>query len=167
MASHLPILLKATVTVGITMPVKAMPTTLESDFVWSIVHTFHYLYDQLHHWCLLTLLYITDEQDLIEVIEALDGVESKYYSIGLAFGLRASDLDNIRANHGRDVRQAMEQVLKSWLILNYDYERFGKPTWRKAVEVAHKRPAGDNPARAKAIAADHPLDSKLTCIQCY
>ena len=114
------------------------------------------------HWCLLTPLQYTDEQDLIEVIEALDGVESKYYSIGLALRLRASDLDNIRANHGRIVREAMEQVLKSWLNLNYNDEKFGMPTWRKVVEAAHKRSAGNNHALAKAIAADHPLDSKLT-----
>ena len=114
------------------------------------------------HWCLLTPLQYTDEQDLIEVIEALDGVESKYYSIGLALRLRASDLDNIRANHGRNVREAMEQVLKSWLNLNYNDEKFGMPTWRKVVEAAHKRSAGNNNALAKAIAADHPLDSKLT-----
>lgn len=56
----------------------------------------------------------------------------------------------------------MEQVLKLWLNLNYDDEKHGMPTWRKVVEAADKRSAGNNHALAKAIAADHPLDSKIT-----
>ena len=111
----------------------------------------------------LKLLFVLAEDDLADVTGALIGVESKYYSIGLAIGLRVHELDCIRANYGKDVQEALGQVMVAWFHLNYNSVRFGLPTWRKIVEVVHKVNGGNHCALAKSIAANHPLRKLIVC----
>ena len=46
-------------------------------------------------------------------------------------------------------------MVKEWLNKNYDFKKFGEPTWQKLVEVVSHPGGGANMAHAKTMAMKH------------
>jgi hypothetical protein len=96
-----------------------------------------------------------DENDLSNIIEEIQPIESKYYNLGRSLNLKIADLRKIRDNHSSE-SDALEDVLLLWLNQKDDEKKHNPPTWRMLVEAVNKKSGGDNHELAKQIALNHP-----------
>ena len=80
---------------------------------------------------------------------------SKWKLVGTGLGLKASKLKEIERSNSNDLTSCLLDVIITWLQRNYNDERFGKPTWKRVVEVVNNPAFGANPALAKTIAKHH------------
>lgn len=101
---------------------------------------------------------LTDEDDLVDVLEEILAIKSKYFSLGQSLRLKTSDLKDIYQNYSSDTGAdlALTDVLVLWLQQKYNVRRFGPPTWRMLVEAVHRKAGGNNYELAKQIALKHP-----------
>ena len=76
---------------------------------------------------------ISDPSLCSVVISAFSDVESHWRMIGTFLHLKSRVLDNIGKNHRGNSAKCLEAVVKEWLNLNYNVEKFGKPTWQFAI----------------------------------
>ncbi len=106
---------------------------------------------------------ITGEDDLFDVIEELTPITAKWKSIGTGLRLKRGKRDEIGAAHPGKPSQCLSDVVSSWLNKEYDWKRFGEPTWRRVVEVVEYSAAGGSPAIAISIAERHQgIDVRMT-----
>ena len=68
--------------------------------------------------------------DLREVFNDVVTLEADWRDLALQLGLRRNTINSIGANNNRNVRQCLTCALEEWLRLNYDHERYGRPSWR-------------------------------------
>ena len=87
-------------------------------------------------------------------MQELEPVAHKWYDIGLALGLSPSTLDGISKGQG-DIYELLRSMIVEWLKMSYNYEKFGKPTWRRIVEAVRATSGGRNPALADVLARKH------------
>lgn len=99
-------------------------------------------------------LLILDEDDLHCILEHLKTVKSQCYNIGTQFHLEQDELKSIMRDTA-DRTEAMTAIVNCWLKLNYDYKRYGKPTWKHVVEAVASPNGGNNNALAMKIAKSH------------
>ena len=71
------------------------------------------------------------------MLEVVDDLSSKWRAFFLKLGLRLTVLDRIQQDH-RDVRSCLTEALGEWLKLNYDHQKYGRPSWKKLAEAARK-----------------------------
>ena len=76
------------------------------------------------------------------------------YKIGTCLHLRQVYLDGIKRKN-IDYLEAMTEIISNWLKLNYNYQRFGKPTWKALVEAVRSPNGGNNATLAEKIAKRH------------
>ena len=98
---------------------------------------------------------LTDEDDFYDIQTALTPLRSKWKDIGAAMRIKPGRLQEIESNHPGDAAQCLFDVLTDWLKRNYNYERFGEPTWRRVVEVVDSQAAGADRKLARTIAQYH------------
>ena len=77
---------------------------------------------------------ILGEYDWDEVVSALEPLESRWRDIGRKLGMLPSTIDTISADHSKS-GPCLSEVIKHWLQLNYDTNKFGQPSWKKLAEV--------------------------------
>ena len=85
------------------------------------------------------------------MLDAVKDLSAKYYQLGVRLGLQSSKLDDIRSEHVSDVKQALIEILKLWLNLDYPYRLYGSPTWQRLVESVNPI----NHRIARSIASQH------------
>ena len=91
------------------------------------------------------------EENLIDVVEEVIDMASKWMLLGLALRLSPQELDTIKeTNHNQPI-ECLAYMLRAWLQQRYDTGTFGEPSWRLLCQVIHKC-AGGNPRLAKEIA---------------
>lgn len=83
-------------------------------------------------------------------------MSARYYRLGIALGLPPSELEIIKEQNPKNIQQAFDEMLLTWLRWKHDYEKYGPPTWRTLVEAVDE----DNHALAVDIAKKHPLNGK-------
>ena len=71
-------------------------------------------------------------------------------------GLRPGEVDAIKGGTVGDVDLAFRKVILTWLQQEYDFNKHGKPSWRKLLECIGSPAGGANPALAMRVAANHP-----------
>lgn len=81
---------------------------------------------------------------------------AKWKAIGMALRIKTGELNKIKSSCQGDPGECLTEVLTKWLQLNYDVEKYGKPTWQKLVEVVRDPAGGGDPALADSIANEHP-----------
>ena len=106
---------------------------------------------------LITYCY-ADEDDLIDVFEAVLPLKLVHMALGRSLRLKTADLKLIQEAYPNesDPEQALNDTLELWLQQKYNVERFGPPTWRMLVEAVDRKAGGNNHDLAKEIASDHP-----------
>lgn len=114
---------------------------------------------------------ITGERDFRAVVDALcRGVATHWLEIGLLLGIPYSTLELIRDSHD-EVAARVNEVVRVWLEERYNVEWFGRPSWKKLIEVMGARAGGNNGALAVEIAREHPAGGACLCggflNQCY
>lgn len=101
------------------------------------------------------LLLFTEEDDFYEVRKKLTPVTDKWKSVGAGLRIKPSKLKEIGAAHPGDPAECLSDVVTVWLNKDYNWQKFGEPTWRRIVEVIAEPAAGGNPAVAYSIAESH------------
>ena len=93
---------------------------------------------------------------MLLVLDHLNSVTGDCYNIGTALHLSQGTLDAIKKDNADDCTAAITKIIVNWLRKNYNFTRFGEPTWKALVEAVASRFGGNNNALAMEIAKDHP-----------
>ena len=107
-----------------------------------------------------------DEDDLDEIIKYLKDIMANYFTLGTALKLRHATMNTIRMRK-LDPPEALLEVINEWLSKNYNFEKFGKPTWKALVEAVASPMGGNNTGLALKIAEDHPASQFVFIIMNY
>ena len=116
------------------------------------------LYVGTHHLMLCVInhtLLFPGENDLVDVVEEVIDVASKWRSLGLALRLKAAELDTISSKNHTDPTECLKYMLLTWLQQHYDINKFGPPSWRMLCQAISNPAGGNNPALARKIAEHH------------
>ena len=103
-----------------------------------------------------TFYFLTDDDDLLDILEYVSSLKARYYKLGIALRLKSEQLLSIRSQFSNDLEQALIEVLTLWLKQKYNVTKFGPPTWRQLVKAVDNEGGGDNHALAKEIASKFP-----------
>ena len=78
------------------------------------------------------------------------GVADKWMAIGLLLGIPYFQLKMLEYSD-----EMVRGVVRAWLEEKYNTQVFGRPCWRKLVEVVGARAGGSHAALAQEIAREH------------
>ncbi len=104
------------------------------------------------------MLFSGPDDDLTDVLEALDPVTDKWKIVGVILGVPVSKLNQIESDRARVDKECLIEMLTDWLNCNYNTEKHGEPSWRvlaKAVSSVSGRVFRD-------IAEAHPMEGVIT-----
>ena len=87
---------------------------------------------------------------------AVVDIAAGFRLFGIALGLPPPAVDRIAKDNPRDVREALGQIVSTWLALEFDTVKFEMPSWRSLVSAVASPAGGHNPRLAQEIADDHP-----------
>ena len=80
----------------------------------------------------------------------MKSLSSRWFFFGSSLHLSPDTLQSIEANNGSNCERCLYQALTHWLKKDYNYKRFGHPSYRKlCVSVSN---GGQNKALAEEIA---------------
>lgn len=92
------------------------------------------------------------------MIKALAEIRYRWRPLGLALGLSPATLEQI--GHG-PAEEALSTMVCKWMAMNYNIEKFPKPSW-DALAKAVADPAGAaNRKVAEEIAKSHPSEDGM------
>ena len=115
--------------------------------------------------CLInhTLLF-PGEDDLVDVVEEVMDLASRWHSLGLALRLKPAELDTISSKNHTNPLECLKYMLLAWLQQHYDVKRFGRPSWKMLCKTISKQVGGNNPALAEKIKAKkNRIASRYSC----
>ena len=73
--------------------------------------------------------------DLGDVLEEVEDLSANWRTLCVKLHLRESGLDVIEQDNPKDCQACLYKGLGEWLKLNYDYQRHGRPSWRRLAEA--------------------------------
>ena len=91
-----------------------------------------------------------------EVQRALEQVAHNWMELGICFGISYDLMEPLGQG---DPQRSLAAVVQLWLGERYDSAAFGRPSWRKLVEVVGWRCGACNPSLAESIAKQHEGES--------
>ena len=92
--------------------------------------------------------------DLAAARRELKDVEARWKGIGLELGIRVLRLDAIETE-ATECMERLTKMLTMWLRLDYSFEKYQRPSWRRLVEAVAQPTGGGNPCLAMEIAQRH------------
>ena len=95
-----------------------------------------------------------------EVLRALEPVAHNWMEMGICLGI---SYDLLEPFDQGDPQGSLAAVVQLWLGARYDSTAFGRPSWRKLVEVVGARCGASNPSLAESIAKQHESESLGLC----
>ena len=84
-----------------------------------------------------------------------------WQAFGLTLGISGSAINEIDLANRGDPSRCLDGVIEKWLNQDYNYEKFGLPTWKKLVAAVQSNSGGKDPALAKKIGLAAHVNSKL------
>jgi hypothetical protein len=78
------------------------------------------------------------EDDWNEVFDECSPLASKWQQLSAYLGLKLSIIDRIKSNFPSDSLGCWSEALKEWIKMNYDTQRFGKPSWKTLLKAIAK-----------------------------
>ena len=84
-----------------------------------------------------TLLF-PGEDDLVDVVEEVIDVASRWRSLGLVLRLKVAELDTISSKNHTIPTECLNDMLLAWLLQRYDTKKFGPPSWRMLCQAISK-----------------------------
>ena len=109
--------------------------------------------------------------DIISTLHMAE-VTKRWMEIGLFLGISYGKLETLKTKSDDD---KIRGVVSFWMKWKYQYETFGKPSWKSLVRAIGARAGGNARRAAKKVAADHvvaPLAkgkyiTYIICLQSY
>ena len=99
-------------------------------------------------------LYV-DENDFQDVRKETAELAGLWQGLATSLGLSPADVREIDLANRGDPSRCLDGVIEKWLAQNYEWQKFGLPTWRKLVSAVADKSGGKNTALAKRIAQKH------------
>ncbi len=86
--------------------------------------------------CCNLIFEFVDIDSLGSIIQELRRPISPHWQeFAIQLGLSHSTMEIIRLNYPNNATLCLQEVLAAWLRLDYDYQRLGRPSWRKIAEA--------------------------------
>ena len=98
----------------------------------------------------------SDQDNGREVSAAVEKLAARFNHFGRALGLNASDITEIQQTFPHNRQDGLAEIINLWLQQNYNFDKYGVPSWRTLVVAVESQSGGKNRALAKKIAAEHP-----------
>lgn len=99
-----------------------------------------------------------DFQDVRKEVGTLTGL---WDGVAVCLGLTRDSVREIELKYRGDPLRCLDEVIEGWLNQNYNYGKFGLPSWRGLVSAVADGSGGKNSALAKKIAEKH---KKCECL---
>ena len=96
-------------------------------------------------------LFVTDEDDLTDVLNEVETIAPKWNVFGTKLGVSHGNRASIEHDKGTDAQECLLALLTTWLMRNYNCGRHGNPSWRKLAEALQSLDG----ALFQQIAANH------------
>ena len=104
----------------------------------------HYLIDCLQYFFIV-------EDDWNVVFDECSPLASKCQQLSAYLGLKLSIIDRIKSDFPSDSLGCWSEALKEWIKMNYDIQRYSKPSWKTLLKAIAKV---DN-SRCRRLATKH------------
>ena len=91
------------------------------------------------------------EDDWNVVFEECSPLASKWQQLSAYLGLKLSIINRIKSDFPSDSLGCLSEALKEWIMMNYDTQRYGKPSWKTLLKAIAKV---DN-LRFRRLATEH------------
>ena len=104
--------------------------------------------------------YYVDGSNLLDIMEVLSPLESRYYNIGMGLRLRMEYLEDTEKKFDQTHSKALRKVVVAWLQQQYDVAKFGPPTWWMLAKAIDSRAGGNHHLLARKISKDHPAGER-------
>ena len=78
------------------------------------------------------------EDDWNVVFAECSSLASKWQQLSAFLGLKPSIIDRIKSDFPNDSLGCWSEALKEWIKMNYDTEKFGKPSWKTLLNAIAK-----------------------------
>ena len=92
----------------------------------------------------------------------LIGATNRWKDIGLALGLKNSQLDSILSN-SKTTEECLTAMLTDWLNKAYDTAEHGESTWQKLAKAVCAPAGGNNPALASSLPPIAEVTTRTLC----
>ncbi len=75
-------------------------------------------------------------EDIADIMEMLTDFDTgRWRTLARNLRLRVPSMDTIETNNSSDAIKCLELALTDWLKLNYNYEKHGRPSWKKLAKA--------------------------------
>lgn len=91
------------------------------------------------------------DDDLMEVVDSVQRLAGSWSKLALYIHVKSDAIKVIQQNNPRDAQQSLQDAITEWLKKNYNFERFGPPSWRMLVGAVKRLDSG----LAHEIANEH------------
>ena len=98
--------------------------------------------------------------DSFAIQAEVDDIADKWYRFGKALYLTPEKL-NLLKTAQRDPKDCLSDSLLEFLKKNYDWEKYGVPSWRLIVIALAHKSGGDDTALALRVAKNHFTSGKM------
>ena len=78
------------------------------------------------------------EDDWNVVFDECSPLASKWQLLSTYLGLKLSIVDRIKSDFSGDSLGCWNEALKEWIKMNYNTEKFGKPSWKTLLKAIAK-----------------------------
>lgn len=96
-----------------------------------------------------------DEDDYLEVVDAVSQLHDRWSQLCCALGLPLSQISAIRKDHAGNTMDSLQEGISQWLQGKYNTDKHGPPTWRKIVKAIDNPVGGNNHDLAMKISLKH------------
>ena len=110
-------------------------------------------------------MFISGISDLGDVFDAVEILSAKWEVLATKLRIQQHTVEAIKKNNPGDVDVCLNIMLGQWLKLKYDYQKYGRPSWRIVAKSVQRM----DPGLFEEIARDHPTgernhDSEWLCM---
>ena len=103
---------------------------------------------------------------LFEVESELQDITSQWKSFGRALHINPSRLEEIKLDNKESAKECLSKTLREFLKKNYDWDKYGEPSWRLIVRAVADRAGGNNPGLASELAEKYRTGEIFTYVCC-
>ena len=80
----------------------------------------------------------TGEDDWNVVFDECSPLASKWQQLSAYLGVKLSIIDRIKSDFPSDSLGCWSEALKEWIRMNYDIQKFSKPSWKTLLKAIAK-----------------------------
>jgi len=95
------------------------------------------------------------DKDIHDVYAAVDNLCVRWSDLCCALKLPPAEEEGIAETYHGNPGRCLREILLKWLHKNYEFEKYGHPSWRFLVQAVGDPSGGNDCALAETIGKDH------------